>query len=195
MIRFPRFAVRLAGVLLAVLPLAATAMPPTADDIASIKHMFGFDELIRIAVDRAFDAKHFSQFDETQLACIKQAMAPVFNSRIDEAFARTFVSHEYVGDWQKFADTAGGGKFMGFIQKGMAAVGEGLPPPPMSDLAPQLSEDELAQVNTFMQTPAAAVVSKGMPDLELKLTPEMKAALIADTKQRCSISLDETVLH
>ncbi len=196
MIRTSRFTSCLAGVLLALLPMTAFAEPPTAEDIAAVEHMFGFDQLMTILLDRTYiSPKEYGPLDETQLACVKNEAMPVFHAKVDDLFAQLFANREIVAEWVRFAGTGGGGKFLDFLRQGVVAKASDLPAPTDAELDAYLDKGEWAEVDAFLHTPAGSAVVGGMSKLQTFDSPETVAALKLEVKQRCAIKFGDNSTH
>lgn len=170
--------------------LPALAAPPSADQVRRIRQVLGFDLAMHAMLDKEIaKAAEQRKWDAGGRACVRDEIVPVLSDALDIAFADLFESSENAQAWLDFADKPAGRTMMEYVRADVAASvrGEG-EKPDASALASQMSEEDQIEMLTFMLSPAAQVLQKQFPELDLPA--ERRDALQAKIRSTCGVEFD-----
>ena len=117
-------------------------------------------------------------------------MQPAFAGALNDAFRDLFVEAQAVEDWLRFAQTPGGSRFMEFVRSGVVATVRNQPRPEPEPFMRGMTPEQLADVSRFVTSPAAAVLKRDFPDLDLP--PQQQATLAKQVKAQCGVELPRT---
>lgn len=177
---------RLAGLPMAgfALALALTCAPlrdahateATDAQVQSLKTLLGFDRLIAHAVKISVrDEKAFAGVDDRTQVCVEGLVAPLVDAHLSRALRSLFNDGETIDEWVAFSKKPVGGKLLASMRDDMfvSALGEA---PQVEKFNPEtISDEERTDLIAFFMSPAAKVLQKNFPNMDLP-EQELQAA-------------------
>ena len=158
-------------------PALASAAAPTPQGIAQIQRLFGFDVFYDHVFSTKFDAMEQARsLPPAQRACFSGALRAQFLDAMSTDMARTFVDEQTVAAWITFSATPGGSKMIQAIRESVTAPVTGRPAPDMAAAEAAMTPAEMADVSEFQQSPAAEVMTRKFPDVEVDHAAQAKQA-------------------
>jgi hypothetical protein len=175
----------LALALLASLPAAASV--PTESQAREIEHMFGFDTMLGVMVQRTVADIDAPSFTPAQKSCVASGVAASVEQRLLKSLSASFGDGDTVEAWKAFAGTAGGARMIGLLQRAVMATAAQTAPPDMPTELAAFSAKERGDVEAFIQTPAASVMERGF-GAGLKPTEAEASAMHAQIVATCGLT-------
>jgi hypothetical protein len=177
-------AILLGLALFASLPAAAAV--PTESQARDVEHLFGFDAMLGVVVQRTVTDIDAPSFTAAQKSCVASAVGASVEQRLLKSLAVSFVDGDTVEAWKTFGATAGGRRMLGLMQRSVMAVATEAAPPDMATELAAFTAQERSDVEAFMQTPAASVMEKGF-GANLKPSDAEAGAMHAQIIAACGI--------
>lgn len=172
--------------LLAALALPAAAAVPAHEQVKQLQQLFGFDSaIVRVMETEVGKEPAFAALTPAQRTCLLARIEPIMSVKLVDAFRTLFGDEQTAGQWIAFAQTDGGGKLMQFVRKGVEASINGQPAPEAESVLGGMPQAQMAQVVEFMGTPAAKVLEREFPDLDM--TDAELEAFKDDARTHCAI--------
>lgn len=176
------------ALLLSLSPVALAKTAPTDGQVAQVQHLLGFDQAFSQAMDAKIDgAPELAQLSAGQRSCVGGIVRPAFAGALNNAFRDLFVDSTTVEDWVRFSQTPGGSRFLEFVRTGVLATVRQQPRPEPATFMQGLSPEQLADVGEFMSSPAATVLQRDFPDIDLPQAQQV--ALERQVKDECGVEL------
>lgn len=176
-----------AGALLS-LPFAVAANAPTDAQVVQVQQLLGFDQAFeQVMDDKIDDAPELAGYSATKRSCVGGLVRPAFAGALNDAFRDLFVDGETVEDWVRFSQTPGGSRFLEFVRTGVLATVRQQPRPEPATFMQGLSPEQIADVGAFMSSPAATVLQRDFPEIDLP--HELQASLEKQVKDQCGVEL------
>ncbi|WP_213604930.1 hypothetical protein [Pseudoxanthomonas japonensis] len=174
------------GFLLAFLAVPASATLPTHEQVRQLQQLFGFDSaLVQVMETEIGKEPAFADMAPAQRTCLLARIEPIMSVKLVDAFRTLFGDEQTAGQWIAFAETEGGGKLMQFVRKGVESSINGQPAPEPESMLGGLPQAAMMQVVEFMGTPAAKVLEREFPDLDM--TDAELDAFKDDAQTHCGI--------
>jgi hypothetical protein len=150
-----------ASLLLALLlsPCAARAAEADAQDLADFKRIIGIDRVLLQMPQEMDKAASALDLDPAVRACLVDGAGAAITARVDANLAER-LSHEVAQQWRDFAASGPGGKFVAFLNAGMAASAEGKPTPEMAAFRASLTPEEQQAIASFVLSPAGNILGE-----------------------------------
>jgi hypothetical protein len=168
----------------------AAPAPLTVAQSREAQAMFGFDVAIPTIIEVAFkEQPQYRTMTPKQRECLLGMASPAFHGLFDDAFIELFGDTDVLADWKAFSATNGGRIFLDGMRKAVLFKIKGGPEPDMGELFGAMGDAEKADIVVFMQSPAASVMKKGFPDVELP--PGLENTLNARAQKECGVTLDK----
>lgn len=162
----------------------------TVEQSREAQALFGFDVAIPIIIEVAFkEQPEYQNMTPAQRECVLSLASPAFHGLFDDAFIELFGDSGTVVAWRAFSETPGGRVFLGSIRKVVLSKIKNEPEPDMAATMTAMSDAEKADIVLFMGSPAAGVMKKGFPDVDLP--PGMEKTLLARTDKECGVKLEK----
>ncbi|MGO4220399.1 hypothetical protein AB4Y64_00830 [Lysobacter sp. TAF61] len=179
---------RVAAVALVLLPVVAVAAVPTDGQVARVQQLLGFDEAFALTMDEKFErAPELSHYSSTERTCVSGLVRPAFAGALNDAFRNLFGDGAVVEDWERFAQTPGGARFMEFVRSGVVATARNQPRPEPEAFMRGMTPEQFDEVSKFLASPAAAVLKREFPEMDLP--QEQQSILAAKVHSQCGVEL------
>lgn len=179
---------RMAAVALVLLPVVAAAAVPSDSQVARVQQLLGFDEAFALSMDEKFDrSPEMAHYSNRERSCVSGLVRPAFAGALNNAFRDLFGDAAVVEDWERFAQTPGGARFMEFVRSGVVATVRNQPRPEPEQFMDGLTPDQLNDVAKFMSSPAAAVLKRDFPEVDLP--QDLQATLAKKVQAQCGVEL------
>lgn len=158
-------------------PALASAAAPTPQGIAEIQRLFGFDVFYDHVFNTKFGAmEEFKSLPPDQRTCFFGTLRTQFLDQMSADMATTFGDEQTVAAWIKFSATPGGTKMIQAMREMVTARVTGLPPPDMAAVEASLDPGEMVDVFVFQQSPAAEVMKREFPNVEVDHAAQVRQA-------------------
>ena len=171
---------RLAGLVLALLPMAAIAAPLTRHDVAALSTIFGFDKAVTMTEDVA--VSRMPNLDPNQATCVRPLIALTYSGIVDRSVRAAVPNHEAAVAWLRFAQSKGGAILLAALRESLASAIKGGPTLSHEEILSRMDDSEAAEVSAFMATPTAA----GHPNLQ-SMSPQDNATLNVEMRSQCGV--------
>ncbi len=179
---------RVGALLLLSLPLAAAANAPTDSQVVQVQRLLGFDQAFaQVMDDKIEDAPELAHYSARERSCVSGLVRPAFAGALNNAFRDLFVDGATVEDWMRFSQTPGGSRFLEFVRTGVVATARNQPRPEPETFMQGMSPEQLGDVATFMASPAATVLQRDFPEIDLPA--DMQTRLEKQVKAECGVEL------
>jgi hypothetical protein len=158
------------AMLLSVLccPTMAAATAPTPQGIAHVERLLGLNLLYDHLFDEKFlEDKAFDLLEPAQRTCFFETLRSQFHDVMSRHTGEMFVDEETVAAWIRFSATRGGSKLLGAVKASVTAPMTGQPKPDLAAIQAAMDPEEMMDVSLFESSPAAAVMGKPFPQLEI----------------------------